>query len=72
MNTYTLPGFTAEASLYKTTEQYDLRGAPNAPEGEQQVLPQRTKLGGPNCYSDCIRFLGGASADFCRAVCEFD
>ena len=70
MNTMRIPGFTAESSLYKTSEQYDLMGAPNAPEGEQQVLPQRIKLGSPRCFSDCVDFLGPESSARCMSICE--
>jgi hypothetical protein len=36
-----MPEFTAEASLYKTSEPYRMLGGPNGFAGGQVVLPQR-------------------------------
>jgi hypothetical protein len=40
------PGFTAEASLYQTSERYQMLGVPNVPVDSREVIPQ---LRGPFC-----------------------
>jgi hypothetical protein len=50
----TIPGFTAEASLYRTSEGYRLAAATSSPVEGQLVIPQATR---------CFRF--GA----CNVVC---
>jgi hypothetical protein len=40
-----IPGFTAEASLYKTGESYRIVGTPNDLVGSRGVLPQLRNLG---------------------------
>jgi hypothetical protein len=35
-----IPGFTAEASLYKTSERYQMAEIPNAPAVGREVVPQ--------------------------------
>ncbi len=56
MNTMNIPGFTAEASFYKTRGYYQLAaGWPNVTGGQpgipqQAIIPQRIKL---RCW-DCV------------------
>jgi len=45
MNTINMPGFTAEASLYKTNGHYLIAGTPNDLVGSRRVLPQLQNLG---------------------------
>jgi hypothetical protein len=35
-----IPGFTAEASLYQTSERYQMVGVPNVPVDGREVRPQ--------------------------------
>jgi len=40
MNVMNMPGFSAEASVYRTSRQYRRAGAPNALAGSRGVIPQ--------------------------------
>jgi len=55
MNTMNIPGFNAEASLYKTSKSYYLIGVANAVIGSEGVLlQQRTRQGGlGSCIAGC-------------------
>jgi hypothetical protein len=67
-----LPGFTAEASLYKVSRGYQARGTGGTATG--QVIPQWTTLKWSssiahllcylNCYSNCMK-TGQYQADWC-------
>jgi hypothetical protein len=46
----TLPGFAADASLYKTSAQYWMAGTPNDLVGSREILPQ-LPIG--FCMADC-------------------
>ena len=35
-----IPGFTAEASLYETSDRYQVVGVPNVPPDGREVVPQ--------------------------------
>jgi hypothetical protein len=41
MNTMSMPGFTAEASLHKASEHYQWISNPSAEAGKRGVIPQR-------------------------------
>lgn len=79
MTTMNMPGFTAEASLYKGKARYAGRYRQQA-RGEQWGEPQRTivipQLGGPgfeglaNCLTDCADAHPAWTAARCRASCR--
>jgi hypothetical protein len=46
----TMPGFTAEASLYKTSQHYELQPCSNT--AMQRIIPQRIKLRDVRCDCD--------------------
>jgi len=73
-----LPRFTAEASLYKTSEHYAMANVPNSVP-EQAVQMSRAKVPGSlnGCLQACSRAnlsLDGYSvcSDFCRCVYKTD
>jgi hypothetical protein len=47
-----LPGFTAEASLYKTLEHYELEEGYAAGPDSPAIVPQRIKLRTVHCSCD--------------------
>lgn len=59
MNTMNMPGFTAEASVYRTRGHYWVAGTPNDFAGGQGVLPQLS-LG-----------LSGSQLYWCRLACAY-
>ncbi len=61
-----IPGFTAEASLYKTSGHYYRADALNTMAGERKVLPQLRRLFG-NLSSDYLGCLGGC-AQWCQVT----
>jgi hypothetical protein len=52
ISTEKLPGFTAEASIYRTKNKYRKRIANNAYQDTIGVLPQRYPYG-PRCFARC-------------------
>ncbi len=64
MNTMNIiPGFTANASLYKTSGHYRTAGTPNDLVGNREILPQ-LPIG--FCMANCDRI----QDDFMRTVCN--
>lgn len=63
MNIMNMPGFTAEASLYKASGHYRMAGAPNDLVGSHEVLPQ-LPIG--FCQANCDHI----QDDFLRTVCN--
>ena len=63
MNIMSIPRFTAEASLYKTSGHYRMAGAPNDLVGSREVLPQ-LPIGFCQANCDLIQ------DDFLRDVCN--
>jgi len=67
----TIPGFSADASIYTTSEQYR---APQAPRGASGIQPARMKP--QYCYwrdSRCTQFCAGADPDMkyeCFSLCD--
>lgn len=59
MNTVHMPGFTADASLYKISQHYKIQASLDM--APQAVIPQRIKLRDVRCDCD-------ASTDIC--VCD--
>ena len=59
-----MPGFTAEASLYKPRRHYDL-GVSRSADG-QVVTPQRSVHN--SCYDACISY--GHTSSECVAMCR--
>ena len=54
-----LPGFTAEASLYKTSERYQITGTVTQAEGTIHLAQGIPPVGGnwpsqPSCTADCL------------------
>lgn len=78
-----MPSFTAEASLYKTSEQYAAAGTTRALTGGARIVPQQTGIGcftrnfslGPLSLSiRCCAFpprccLRGCVVGICRSFC---
>ena len=61
MNTTSMPGFTGEASFYKTTQTYrESRNRPSGDAGSSVVTPQLS------CENNCY-----AAATLCAAGCGF-
>jgi hypothetical protein len=52
MNTMNMPGYTADASVYRTRNCYTSRRASSALRGSQGVLPQARSIG--FCQADCV------------------
>lgn len=63
MKTMNIPGFTADASLYKTSGHYRIAGTTNDLVGSQGVLPQ-LPIG--FCMANCDHI----QDDFTRTVCN--
>jgi hypothetical protein len=70
-----MPGFTGEASLYNTSEHYQMGGAVGAPAGGAAVVPQafgcvsRTFSIGPASISiRCCAFPPGCTVRICLPV----
>jgi hypothetical protein len=56
-----MPGFTAEASLYRTSRSYLIAGSPNHLLGSLGILPQLQRGSGPS---------GVGCNSGCKALCE--
>jgi hypothetical protein len=67
MNTHSLPGFTAEAALYKTQERYDRTAIFNAQTDGGKVLPQTWCS---VCFGNCL-FHGNDARDCWRGCCDW-
>lgn len=68
MNTTKIPGFTAEASIYKTVERYRMAGimipvdtvtSSIAPAAFLAAPAPREKNGGASCFCPCCIISGG-------------
>lgn len=67
-----LPGFNAEASLYKRPSQYRAAGRRNAAPSGGQVTPQNTYASWwqcGRCWTRCRTT--GQGEDFCNRFCDF-
>lgn len=69
MNIMNMAGFTAEASLHKSSGHYRMAGTPNDLVGSRGVLPQ---LPIDLCLADCdfTYHDNPFGRDFCRNVCQ--
>ena len=68
MNTINMPGFTAEASLYKASERYNMARTV-AMANDQKIVPQRIRICGhvdTECLNGCLAGGGGRA---CWAAC---
>jgi hypothetical protein len=68
MNTMNMPGFTAEASLYKASERYSMARTVDAMANDQKILPQRIRICGhidAECLSGCVAGGGGTRLSVC-------
>jgi hypothetical protein len=64
------PGFTAEVSLYKTSEHYHMIESAHVSES-REVLPQLAvsiKGVDPYCFNDCYHVLGNWQS--CQLLCR--
>ncbi len=74
MNTTNMPGFTAEVSLYKTSNRYHMIGA--TPQAGGMVHAAQIAPGGASCFSQCFReciqdgFLPFQCGPACRRQCN--
>lgn len=64
-----MPGFTAEASLYRTGEQYHVAGSGEAVKSSRMVSPQLLSIGVGRGEYAC--YLGCRSRGASRSTCEF-
>jgi hypothetical protein len=71
MNTINMPGFAAEASLYKTSGHYRaMAGTSNDLAGSRGVLPQLPRqIELLQCLGECDFNADRADIDICRNVC---
>jgi hypothetical protein len=53
-----MPGFTAEASLYTTTEHYEWIRNPSVEAGKHGVIPQQFALPYPSCWIEYCFYVG--------------
>jgi|ERR1700741_3398324 hypothetical protein len=71
MNTMNIPGFTAEASVWRTIGRYEMGGATVQDDGTvhpaQQACPPRCIQ---ECEFGCQR--DGLSKSFCEKLCQSD